>query len=144
MSRSLLRLAIAPVAAVAAMLALGSCGSLQANQGSVLDRTLYEFSSDIRWSDFEAAYAFVDPATKAVHPLSDLDRERYKQVEVSGYEVVSKVDGPGTVDQQIRLDLINRNTQIPRSVSYREHWRWDPATKTWLLTTGLPDITSGQ
>ena len=104
----------------------------------------YDFAGAMRWGDFNKAYDFVDPKTKSEHPLTDLEKERFKQVEVSGYEVMSKVAGKETVDQQVRLDLINRNTQVPRSVIYHEHWRWDAVAKTWWLVSGLPDISPQQ
>lgn len=122
----------------------GCASTAQMKQDDALEKTMKEFSSDIRWSDFEAAYAFVDPASKIEHPMTDLDRERFKQVEVSTYQVVSKAKEGDAYDQQVRLELVNRNTQIPRSMTYHEHWRYDEPTKHWLLTTGLPDITVGQ
>jgi hypothetical protein len=124
------------------MALLAGCGldSLKPSAARALDLTFYEFSSDLRWGDFDAAYAFVDPKTKIEHPLSDLERARFKQVEVSGYNVVSRADGDGIVDQQVQLGLINRNTQIPRNIVYHEHWRWDATVKKWWLVSGLPDI----
>jgi hypothetical protein len=121
---------------------LVGCGmnSLKPSEARALDMAFYEYSSDLRWGDFDAAYAFVDPKTKIEHPLSDLERARFKQVEVSGYDVVSRIDGVGIVDQQVQLGLINRNTQIPRTVVIHEHWRWDAAVKKWWLESGLPDI----
>jgi len=121
---------------------LAGCGmdSLKPSPAHALDMAFYEFSSDMRWSDFEAAYSFVDPKTKTEHPLTDLERSRFKQVEVSAYDVVSRVDGEGTVDQQVQLGVINRNTQVPRNILYREHWRWDTTLKKWWLVSGLPDI----
>lgn len=106
-----------------------------------MDITFYDFSSDIRWGDFDAAYDYVDPKTKAEHPLTALESSRFKQIEVSGYDVISSVTGNGIVDQQVKLQIINRNTQIPRTIVYHEHWRWDSTIKKWWLTTGLPDIT---
>jgi len=123
-----------------ALLAGCSMDALKPTAARALDLAFYEFSSDVRWGDFEAAYAFVDPKTKAEHPLTDLERARFKQVEVSSYDVVSRVDGIGIVDQQVQLGLINRNTQIPRSIVYHEHWRWDAEKKKWWLVSGLPDI----
>ncbi len=103
--------------------------------------TLYDFNSAMRWGDFDKAYDFVDPDAKKKHPLSDVDRSRFKQVEVSGYTVISRTDGEGVIDQQIELGLVNRHTQHTRSMVYHEHWRWDDTLKKWWLTTGLPDIS---
>lgn len=127
-----------------AAVVLGGCSTIKPTQNRARELVFYDFAGAMRWGDFNKAYDFVDPKTKQEHPLTDLERERFKQIEVSGYEVLSKVVGTDTVDQQVRLDLINRNTQVPRNVIYREHWRWDPVVKTWWLVSGLPDISPQQ
>jgi len=126
------------------VLLLAGCDNIKPSQDRARELVFYDFAGAMRWGDFNKAYDFVDPKTKSEHPLTDLEKERFKQVEVSGYEVMSKVAGKETVDQQVRLDLINRNTQVPRSVVYHEHWRWDPVAKTWWLVSGLPDISPQQ
>jgi hypothetical protein len=141
MSRSAPRLLLPLVAAIALMPLLGGCNSVKPTPARALDLTFYEYSSDIRWSDFEAANAFVDPKVRKEHPLTELERSRYKQIQVSSYDVVSRVDGKGTVDQQVQIGIINRNTQIPRNVLCHEHWVWDGTIKKWWLASGLPDIT---
>ena len=123
------------------LLSIAACDAVKPSQGHARDLALYDFSSALRWSDFDKAYDFVDPKTKREHPLTDLERARYKQVEVAGYQVVSRLDGDGTIDQKIQLSLVNRNTQVGRSMTYHEHWRWDANLKTWWLTSGLPDIS---
>lgn len=130
----------------ASMLALPLAGcpasdAIKPTAARSMDITFYDFSSDIRWNDFDAAYDYVDPKTKAEHPLTALESARFKQIEVSGYDVISSLVGDGIVDQQVKLQIINRNTQVPRTIIYHEHWRWDATIKKWWLTTGLPDIT---
>jgi hypothetical protein len=143
MSNSNLRHLLPGVAVALLVLPLAGCGldSLKPTPSRALDLTMYDFSSDIRWGDFDAAYDFVDPKTKLEHPLTGVESARFKQIEVSAYTVISHVETPTTVDQQVQLQLINRNTQIPRSMVYHEHWRWDVTLKKWWLTTGLPDIS---
>jgi hypothetical protein len=126
--------------AIALALPLAACDSVKPTAARAQELTLYDFSSAMRWGDFDKAYDFVDPKTKAEHPLSGVDLSRFKQVDVSGYEVISSVNGDGTIDQQVQLSLINRNTQEPRSIVYREHWRWDAQAKKRWLSSGLPDI----
>ncbi len=122
-------------------LALVACGNIKPSKTDALDSALYDFSAAMRWNDFDKAYDFVDPKTKVEHPLSDIDRARYTQVEIANYEVITRLDGPGTVDQQVRLSLVNRNTQVGRSMVYREHWRYDETIKHWWLVSGLPDLS---
>jgi len=99
----------------------------------------------VRWSDFEAAEGFIDPAYWQEHPLSDLQRERYRQVQVSGYrERASGVGADGTVERRIEMKVVNRNTQAERTVMVNERWRWDAEGKRWWQAQGLPDLWQGQ
>ncbi|HTD28776.1 MAG TPA: hypothetical protein VK660_05255 [Xanthomonadaceae bacterium] len=145
MSDPKLRYLFPRVSAALLVLAFGGCASIgdaaKPTEARAWDLVSYDFSSDMHWGDWDGAYDFVDPKTKLEHPLTALDSARFKQVEVSGYTVVASLPGPGTYDQQIQLQIINRNTQQPRTVVYHEHWRWDAVAKRWWLTTGLPDIT---
>jgi hypothetical protein len=132
---------IAALSMTMAALSLGACDSVKPTKAREEELTLYDFSSAMRWGDFDKAYDYVDPKTKKDHPMTDIDRGRFKQVEISGYEVTAKAEQDGVIDQEVKLDLINRNTQIPRSVVYHEHWKWDAVANKWWLTTGMPDIS---
>ena len=99
----------------------------------------------IRWSDFEAAEAFIDPGYLAAHPLSDLQRERYRQLQVSSYrERGSSMGADGSVERRVEMGVINRNTLAERTLTLTERWRWDPQAKRWWQVEGLPDLWQGQ
>jgi hypothetical protein len=145
MSNPMLRNLLPCIPAALLALTLASCAGMDITKPTserAWDLESYDFSSDLHWNDWDAAYDFVDPKTKLEHPLTPLDSAHLKQVEVSGYTVVSSLKGKDTVDQQVQLQIINRNTQEPRTIVYHEHWRWDATVKRWMLTTGLPDITA--
>jgi hypothetical protein len=141
MSNTLLRHWLPRIAVALLVLLIAACNSIKPTQARARDMVLYDFSSAVRWGDFDKAYDFVDPKTKKEHPLTDVERSRFKQVEVSGYDVIAQTSGEGTIDQQVQLGLVNRNTQVPRTIVYHEHWRWDDVIKKWWLTSGLPDIS---
>ena len=103
------------------------------------------YAASIRWGDFENAWQAVDPAYKAEHPMTELEFERYQQVQISGYRDVSTSGGPdGTVERAIELRVINKHTMAERTMRYRERWRWDPEAKRWWLVVGLPDLWNGE
>ena len=103
------------------------------------------YAASIRWGDFENAWKAVDPAYKAEHPMTELEFERYQQVQISGYRDVSTSGGPdGTVERAIELRVINKHTMAERTMRYRERWRWDPEVKRWWLVVGLPDLWNGE
>ena len=127
-------------APVLALLLLTACGSMGA-QRNPRDQALYSYVSAVRWSDFNAALAFVDPETLRTRPMTDLESERYKQFQVAGYEVKSASEpGEGLYEQVVELRLVNKNTQVERIITDRQQWRWDAQAKRWWLVSGLPDL----
>ncbi|HEU0154182.1 MAG TPA: hypothetical protein VFQ84_12650 [Arenimonas sp.] len=117
-----------------------ACAS-QTVQRSPRDQTLYHYVSAVRWSDFDVAAGFIDPAVLEAKPLTDLEKERYKQFQVSGYEVKSGSEpAPDTYEQVVEIRVINRNTQVEKVITDRQTWRWDAEAKRWWLMSGLPDL----
>ena len=103
------------------------------------------YAASIRWGDFENAWQAIDPAYRAEHPMTELEFERYKQIQISGYRDLSTRGGPdGTVERAVELRVINKHTMAERTMRYRERWRWDPEAKRWWLVVGLPDLWKGQ
>lgn len=116
-----------------------------AGQRHGLDEVQAAYAAAVRWNDFETAWEIVDPAYRLAHPQSDLQRERYQQVQISGYrEVRTSAGAENEVLRDVELRVINRNTQAERVVRTRETWRWDPDGKQWWLASGLPDLWRGE
>ena len=85
------------------------------------------YAASIRWGDFENAWQAVDPAYRAEHPMTELEFERYKQIQISGYRDLSTRGGPdGTVERAVELRVINKHTMAERTERYVERWRWSP------------------
>jgi hypothetical protein len=124
------------------LLALGACAATnRIDRGSALDAAQYAWSAAIRWGDFEGASNMLDPEYRKAHPISDLEFERYKQLQISAYqELGSQVDG-NTAMREVQIGVVNRNTLVERDARYTERWRFDPATKTWWVESGLPDLS---
>ena len=129
------------LACLLSCLALVACG---ATLGGTRNRTdaMTEYGAAIRWNDFDGALAFLEPGKIAA--LTDLERERFKQLQVTGYEVKSGRDtADGGREQDVEIRVVNRNTQIERTVMDHQRWRWDPAAKRYWLSSGLPDFNAG-
>lgn len=106
-----------------------------------LQQTLYAYQSALRWSDFAGAAGFIDPDKREELALKDLEARRWEQYQVAGYYVQGSETGEDEVKQVVELRLINKHTQVERSVIDRQVWRWDSKAKAWWLTTPLPDLT---
>jgi endonuclease YncB( thermonuclease family) len=126
---------------VLSILLLAACATQERSRS--LTTTLSAYGGVLRWGDFASAAQFIDPKVRAEHPLSELDRARYKQVRVTEYD-----DGSGPVpisptevQQTVRLSVVNIHTPAERTVIDRQTWHYDEQARHWWLTSGLPDIT---
>ena len=128
--------------ALAALL-LAGCAS-GGKKTSELERMQYMYSAAIRWGDFEGAWNLVDPEVRAARPMSDLEFQRYEQVQVSGYRELASQPGEETAAREIQIGVINRHTMAERTVRYTEQWRYDAEAGRWWLTGGLPDFWAGE
>ena len=131
------------VLALLLLVLLTACGSM-GGQRSPRDQMLYHYVSAIRWSDFDKAVAFIDPKVLEERPVTSFDLERYKQFQVSGYDVRSGTEpAEGEYEQVVEIRFVNRHTQVEKIVTDRQHWRYDAEAKRWWLTTGLPRLDGG-
>ena len=119
------------------------CGQVAThNKNEALTDTLTAYANALRWGDFEQALTFIDADTLKQHPVSSLDKERYKQVHVTSYnERPTTPAGGGDVQQVVEISVINVNTQTERTLIDRQLWRYEEKTKHWHNVSGLPDIT---
>lgn len=133
------------VVVLAALLVLAGCGST-GTSANALDAAQYAWSGAIRWGDFGGARNLVDPAVREAHPLTQLEMERYEQVQISSYREMGGVADPksGQAVRNIEIGVINRHTMAERTVRYVEQWRWDGDAKAWWLVSDLPDLWAGQ
>lgn len=124
------------------LLGLTACSGVPSKMNP-RDAVLVEYGAALRWSEFDRALAFVDPETRLNQPMSDLERERLKQIQITGYEVKHRESGAdGSITQRVEIRLISKNTQIERVVIDQQTWRWDPVGKRFWLTSGLPDFSA--
>jgi hypothetical protein len=100
------------------------------------------YANAVRWDGFEVAEMFVDPKVREAHPITDLDREHFKQVQVNDYD-----DGNGPVPagenevrQTVRIGLTNLHTQAVRTIVDHQVWKYDAEKNKWWLETGIPNL----
>lgn len=129
--------------AIAALVLLSACtGITSQSESRALQLTLNAYANAIRWGDIDQAIPFLDPEYLKAHPLTQLDRERYKQVHFATYTDQNPVPvGPHEVRQVVQISLINVNTQVERSIIDNQLWRYNETDKRWRLMSGLPNIT---
>ncbi|MBJ7575354.1 hypothetical protein [Luteimonas sp. MC1828] len=125
------------------LLVVTACASAR-GRGDALQRVQYAYSAAIRWGDFEGAWNMVEPEYREKHPMTEVQLERYRQIQVSHYRDLSAQAGEDTAVREIDIGVINRHTMAERSLRYQEAWRYDADSRAWVLTSGLPDFWRGE
>ncbi|HVF34130.1 MAG TPA: hypothetical protein VND91_02280 [Candidatus Saccharimonadia bacterium] len=124
---------------VAAVVLSAGCGSSKSKDIKVLEETLRQYASTVRWGDIEQALSFVDPEVLKADPVEPFELERMRQLQVAGYrERPYAFVGELRVRQIVQIELVNRHTQEVRSTVDAQEWRFDPEAKRWWLMSGLP------
>ena len=124
---------------VAAVMLSAGCGSSKSKDIKVLEETLRQYASTVRWGDIEQALSFVDPEVLKADPVEPFELERMRQLQVAGYrERPYAFVGELRVRQIVQIELVNRHTQEVRSTVDAQEWRFDPEAKRWWLMSGLP------
>lgn len=126
-----------------ALALLAGCAS-SGKQVSVLERAQYDYSAAIRWGNFEGAWNLVDPKFREANPVTELQFERYKQIQVTSYRELASRASESEAVREIEIGLISRHTMAERTIRYVERWRYDAEAKRWWLDGGLPDFWAGE
>ena len=108
-----------------------------------LQETLDAYEKLIRWGDFGAAMIFLHPDHMPKAREAELIMERFEQVQINGYTVVSQSPAAdeNTFLQTAEVSFANRHNMVVRSIDDHQVWRWNVDRERWMLTSGLPDIT---
>ena len=118
------------------MLLLAACSVVQPKVDMMA-----EFGNAIRWSDWDAAWSFIDPATRRSLVLPGEEQDRLRDIKVTGYQVRTSEPQPdGTIMQMVDIHYIDQSTQVERVSRSRQIWRTDDNGDHWWLTTGMPDF----
>jgi hypothetical protein len=119
---------------------LASCGGKSTKKRN-LDETLYKYASLVRWSNYDAAIAFLKPGDKTIQP-SSFELEKLKQYKVSRYD--ESPIRPGTeaniILQDVSIQLYNIHTNKEKIISDKQTWEYDEVKKQWYLTSEIMKI----
>ena len=119
------------------LLLLAACSSVTKPKVDMRE----QYSRAVRWSDWDMAWQFVDPALRTSLVLPGEEQDRLRDVKVTAYIVRNAEPQPdGTIRQLVEIHYVDQATQIERTVREQEVWRTDDGGDHWWLTTGLPEF----
>lgn len=129
----------APLAAALALsiaaLLVASCARVkEEKRTNALEAATSGYGSAIRWGYYETAFGYLYPEARGELP------EGLDNIRVTSYDVVQPpVLADETTARQIaHVEYLHNDVQVVRSLSDRQEWRYDEASNTWWLHSGLP------
>jgi hypothetical protein len=121
-------------ALIPALAAAGCAATFDFRREELFESSAKRYAQVIRWSDFEAARAFLSRAA------AEERRVGLEQVRVTDYRVRSLAYAPG-VRQAVQLvEISYHKIDDPRirRLEDRQIWDFDAERGAWLLSSGLP------
>jgi len=117
---------------------VGVSGCLTQSREDMLQHTLLVYAQQIRWGSPLEAARFLDPDKANIQP-TQFQLSRSTNYAVTEYrELGGRELADGSYSQNVEIRMTNKYSAVEKTVIDRQIWRFDEASHTWLLTTGLP------
>lgn len=116
---------------------IGGCATYREDRRQdALEAATTAYATALRWGYYETAIGYLHPDKRRV---VDVPKD-LPNIRVTRYDVVQPPipSGELTAVQVVQIDYLHVDTQRMRSLGDRQEWRYEPATKTWWLYSGLP------
>ena len=116
---------------------LVACATLK-DRTDRLEQAQRAYESAIRWGQFGVAYAMhrnADGSTPTPSP-------RLGKYKVTSYHVLSSsvADDQNGADQAVEIKYYNSDYMLEKTLTLRQHWRYDAPKQRWFITSAPPDF----
>jgi hypothetical protein len=122
-------------------LVTSSCAMVERDQRAVaLQIATNGYQSAVRWGYQETAVGFLEPELRQGPTAARL----FENIRVTGYDVLQPpvIQADETATQIVRIDYLKEDTQVVKSLTDRQLWRWNDGRGSWYLASGLPPFTA--
>lgn len=118
---------------------LAGCATTRSDALKLRD-VLYNYQGAVRWGGPGDQLQFVQPDLREKLQPKPLQVARMEQYEVTGYypQGTQQV-AEDEVRQVVEIRIVNKHSQVERSLIDRQVWRWSATDKAWWRTSPLPD-----
>jgi len=123
-----------------ALLLPSGCGQVQKEKKSKsLEATTRAYGNALRWDYPETAWNYLDPDIRAgLRP----EQRQLKEIRLTGYDVIQPpmlvAEDQDQAEQWVRIDYVRHDTQVVKSLTDHQIWRYDEASGGWRLHSAPP------
>lgn len=124
---------------LAAGTCLTGCGTIEeSKQGQQMEVRLDLYGKTARWGALENLYGFLTPeeSAKVVFP-DNLDNIRVTSYEV---RIPPMMLDKHVLSQTVTIQYLFRDTQVIRTMSDNQVWKYDPEIKEWYRANPIPEF----
>ncbi len=116
---------------------LTACASLK-DRDDLLEQAQRNYESAVRWGHFDSAFAMHRNADGSVPTPSP----RLGNYQVTSYHVLSRgvANDQNSADQVVEIKYYNVDYMREKTLTLRQHWRYDAAKQRWAVTSPPPDF----
>jgi len=126
---------IATVTALLVLTGLSACQTAHVSRGKAIEASLYAYEKSVRWEGPREGYRFLRPDLQPGHIPAWIDKIR-----VVGYDVLDPPHevGEDQVAQRVRIQYVNQDTQVIRTLTDEQMWESADGGKTWQRINPIP------
>jgi hypothetical protein len=122
------------------LLSAAGCGRVQQEKKTrSLEASTTAYGNALRWGYPETAWNYLAPAVRDRLSPEQLTLEH---IRVTAYEVVQPVllvdEEQDQAEQEVRIDYVRHDTQIVRSLTDHQRWRYEESSGGWRLYSDPP------
>ena len=104
-----------------------------------LTAATYAYGNALRWGYYDTAWNYLDPVTRSRLSPEQL---QLKAIRLTGYEVVQPplllAEDQDQAEQWVQIEYVRQDTQVVRSLTDHQVWRYDEVSEGWRLTSEPP------
>ncbi len=124
---------------ILALLSLGCAHVRKEKKTQGLTAATYAYGNALRWGYYDTAWNYLEPVTRS--HLSP-DQLQLKAIRLTGYEVVQPpllvAEDQDQAEQWVQIEYVRKDTQVVRSLTDHQVWRYDEVSEGWRLTSEPP------
>ncbi len=125
-----------------ALLVTAGCGQVQREKKARgLEAATTAYGNALRWGYPETAWNYLAPAVRSRLAPEQLT---LKHIRVTAYEVVQPAllvdEEQDQAKQEVRIDYVRHDTQVVRSLTDHQHWRYEESNGGWRLHSDPPPL----
>lgn len=116
------------------------CGQVQKEKKTKsLEAATLAYGNALRWGYPEMAWNYLDPVIRAGLLPEQL---KLKEIRLTGYDVIQPpllvAEDQDQVEQWVQIDYVRHDTQVVKSLTDHQIWRYDETAGGWRLHSPPP------